>query len=93
MAEIILKIIKWSAVVGFFAGVALTFLSFMIFVIGLLMSAVSSGVIGDVIGLVQMWTPFNIGMILGWAMTGSGLYLTYKVSLMVFNYATRFMNV
>jgi hypothetical protein len=92
MAEIILQVIKWSAIVGFFAGSVLSFIALMIFVIGMLATGLNAGVVGDLIGIVQMYAPFNIGLVLGWAITASGLYLTYKVSLMIFNYATRFMN-
>lgn len=93
MAEIILKIIKWSAVVAFFAGSVLSFVSLLIYMIGLLTTALNASIIGDILALVQMWLPFNLMVLIGWTMTATALYLTYKISLFVFNHAVRFLNV
>lgn len=93
MIEAIIKVIKWSAVVAFFAGSILSFVSLMVFIVGLLATTLSTSVIGDILAIVQIWLPFNLMTLLGWVMTATGLYLTYKISLFVFNHAVRFLNV
>jgi len=75
MAEIVLKIIKWSSVIAFFAGSVLSLVSLLIYIIGMLTTALNVSIIGDILALVQIWLPFNLMVLIGWTMTATALYL------------------
>lgn len=93
MIEGLLQIIKWTAVTAFFSGIALTFLGLMLFIGSMLTIALNGTIIGDAMGIMQIWLPFNLGSLYAWLIIGSGTYITYKISLFVFNRVSRFISV
>jgi len=93
MGEVVLKIIKWSAVVTVFSSIIFTFIALVLFILSTLTVALNVTVIADIIAVVQMWLPFNIAPILLWLFTISSLYLTYKLARFVFDYSRQFLSI
>ena len=61
-------------------GIALMLL--MNFIYSALSITINASVLGDLIAILQLWSPFNVGIIITWLITVAGLYLTYRLALL-----------
>ena len=91
MVEGVIKILTWTVVFGFFAGSALALIILVMFAFGMIGVALNASILADIGHLIQMWLPFNLDELLTWVFTASGLYLTYKLASMLFDYVKRFI--
>jgi len=62
--------------------VAIALVLFLNVVISSISIVLNASVLGDIVAIIQIWTPFNIGVILNWLIAVSGLYLTYRMALL-----------
>lgn len=92
MAELAYKIMVIMAKLAFYSVMTFSVLTLITIVSSALMIALNFGVINDVIGLIQMWLPFNLGVVILWILTASFAFLTYRLSVLAVSYINGFLN-
>ena len=93
MGEIIMKIVKWTALITIISSMLFTFSALMFFILSGLVIVLSASVISDIFAIIQIWLPFNLVPVMLWLFTIASLYLTYKVARFAFDYVRQFLTV
>lgn len=52
----------------------------------------NGNVMGDLLALVQIWLPFNLSSLWAWVSVASISFVTYKLSITVYNMARNLIN-
>lgn len=90
------ELIALFARMVFRSGVILAGITAFVMLLGFAFSFVAvslnASVIGDLLALIQMWLPFNLGPLMAWLVTASVLYVAYRLSVVAVNYMSRFIS-
>jgi len=92
MGEIAINVVKWAAKIGFWSATVLAFIAVLNFIISGTQTVANQSVIGELIGIVQMWLPFNLNVVFAWLITAGGLFMTYKIARFAMHFGMRFIN-
>ena len=92
MGEVAVNVIKWAAKIGFWAGAVFAFVVLLSFIVNGVGVVVNQSIIAELMGIVQVWLPFNLAVVFGWLITATGLYFTYRLAVFVLHFAMRFIN-
>lgn len=89
VATLVLKIIARSVVIFaiVFAIIVLLNITFSAFVVGL-----NLPVLSDIFGLVQLYLPFNLNVVLLWLTTASVAYIGYRLAVLAFSLVDDFVS-
>lgn len=91
MTFAIVSILKWTAKAGFVLASIVAFIGLLNFGISMIRIGLNGSVVGDLFGLMQIWLPFNMGSLLVWLVTASGLYIAYRLTIIAFSYVETFI--
>lgn len=90
------EMIALFAKMAFRAGVIIAGLTAFIALLGFALSfiavSLNASVVGDLMALIQMWLPFNLGPLMAWLVTASVLYVSYRLTVVAVNYMSRFIS-
>ena len=92
MGEVAVNIIKWAVKIGFWSATIFAFVTLITFIISGFNVVLNQSVIGELIGIMQIWLPFNFGTVITWLLTASIMYLTYRLAVFVLHFAMKFIN-
>jgi uncharacterized paraquat-inducible protein A len=87
-----LRLLIISAKVAFISISVFAFIAVMTLLLSAIFIAINYSVLGDIHSLIQMWLPFNLGVIVLWIFTASASYLTYRLSLVAISYINAWLN-
>lgn len=76
ISTLVKSLIKFSAIIAVMMG----FIAVFTVAVSGVSVLMNKSVLNDLLSLVQMWAPFNLGPILLWLGTAAGLYITYRVA-------------
>lgn len=85
MGETAVAIAKWALKISFFSSLVIALSILIGTVTSYLIVAFNGSVLNDIFALVQVWLPFNLNVLLIWIGISATAYLTFRLSLMVFN--------
>lgn len=81
MGELIVNIIKWTIRIALVITIITAVLVLMTYIITLLNITTSNTVISDIHAIIQIWLPFNLSVVLTWAVTAGTAYITYRLAI------------
>lgn len=91
MGEVVVSVAKWALKITFFSALILA----IIVVIGLITSYLVLGfntsVLSDIFGVIQIWLPFNLNVLLLWLAVSATAYFGYRIALMSYNMLNSFI--
>jgi len=85
MGETAVTVLKFSIRISFFAVLAIALVTFFNLFLGMLVFANSSGVLTEILAIVQMWLPFDLNVVLVWFTTVFFALVAYKLAQTVLN--------
>lgn len=85
MGEVVITVAKWILKFAYFTAVLLAFMVLISLITTWLVVGFNMGVLSDIFGLVQLWLPFNLNILLAWIGVAVSAYVTYRVLVMSFN--------
>lgn len=80
MSETIKSIVYIMVKISFFLLVAVSVMILFTFGISLISVTLNQSVLGDLMGIIQIWCPFNLGTLYTWCITGSALLVAYHTT-------------
>lgn len=92
MGEVVTKIFILMGKIAFYAISIFALTVILTIVLSAIMVGLNFGVINDIVAIIQMWLPFNLGVIIAWLLTVSLAYLAYRLSVIAINYVDAFFN-
>ena len=78
--------------VGFWSASIFAFVTLITFIISGFNVVLNQSIIGELIGIVQIWLPFNLGAVLAWLITAALMYLSYRLMVFVLHFAMKFID-
>lgn len=84
--EFIIQVVKWGIKAVLLIGLFTPFIALFLFAMANINTAINQSVIGDFMGIVQIWLPFNIDVLFMWVFTSIGLFTAYKLALVVYQW-------
>lgn len=91
MGEIIVTVLKFVARFVFVFAAVVAFITLLTVSTSFVFASINQGAFGDVFAIVSMWTPFNLTVLMAWAVTASTAYIGYRLSLTAMIWANRFL--
>lgn len=88
--EIVAMFLKWAFRLGVIVAGVTAFVMLLGFALSFVAVSLNASVVGDLLALIQMWLPFNLGPLMAWLVTASVLYVAYRLSVVAVNYMSRF---
>lgn len=85
MVEIAVTVARWALKISFFTSIAIAISILIGVVSSYLIAGYNTSVLNDIFGIVQIWLPFNLNILLLWIAIAATAYLAFRLSLMVFN--------
>jgi len=85
MGEVVITVAKWILKFAYFTAVLLSFMVIISLITTWLVVGFNMGVLSDIFGLIQLWLPFNLNILLAWMSVAVTAYVTYRVLVMSFN--------
>jgi len=85
MGEVIITVAKWILKFAYFTAILLSFMVLISLITTWLVVGFNMGILSDIFGLVQLWLPFNLNILLAWIGVAVSAYVTYRVLVMSFN--------
>lgn len=82
MGEVAVQVIKWLVRFGFVMAAAGLFIGLFAIGSSIILQGVNGGALSDVIGLVNMWMPFNLSVMMFWLFTAASAYFLYRFALL-----------
>lgn len=89
MGDALIQILKWVIRLASFSTVAGALLIAFQVMYGALNVILNYEIIADGMGMIQMWTPFNLGSVFAWLITASTIYFAWRFAVIAFDYITR----
>lgn len=86
MPEVVLTVLKWLLKASFFIAIALSFIGMTGLIVQYMVVTFNATVLAEVFGMIQLWLPFNLNVILIWMGLSVTAYILYLV-------ATRLMDI
>lgn len=85
MGETAVAVAKWALKISFFSAIAIALMILLGVVTSYIVVGFNTSVLNDIFGLIQIWLPFNLNVLLVWLAVATTAYLAFRLSLMVFN--------
>lgn len=82
MGEVAVQILKWSVRISF---VMVSIFAFIVVInLGLSMAfvALNGNLLTDILAFTQVWLPFDLNVLIGWALAASVSYVAYRLTMM-----------
>ena len=86
MIDGIISIAKIAVIIVIALSAILALTTVVLFIYGAISIALNGNVITDMLYIVQMWLPFNLGPVIAWLLAIVNLYLLYKLASIVMRY-------
>lgn len=91
MGEVVIAVAKWTFKATFF----LTLVVALMVVFGIMSSylvvAYNTSVLNDLFGLIQIWLPFNLNVLLIWIVLSSSAYIAYRIAHMMYEIVSNYI--
>lgn len=91
IASIALFVIRISFTFALYATLAMLTVSLFTIVFMAVSTVISSSIIGNLITLIQIWLPFNFGIVISWLWAAATIYISIKIYYVVIGYVERFL--
>lgn len=85
MGEVAVTIAKWALKISFFSAIAISLMILLGVVTSYIIVGFNGSVLNDIFATIQIWLPFNLNVVLLWLSVAATAYLTFRLSLMIFN--------
>lgn len=89
MGELITQGVKWA----FIIGASLTFMTAITTIVSLIVSGVSTGIIGEILGVMSNCLPFSAGSVIGGVFTAGNAVLSFLVAQKLYNLTTEHVKI
>lgn len=86
MADMVLRLLIIFSKIAVYMVSIVALIVLLTIISSALMIGLNFGIINDLVALVQMWLPFNLGVIILWIVSVSVAYITYRLSLIAIAY-------
>lgn len=83
MSETVFRIFRIFILSAIYASFFISFIILINFTYSLLAVTVNNSMLGDLLALMQLWLPFNLSVMTGWAFTVVTIYLYFRAMLFV----------
>jgi len=84
--DILFRLLNITIKAGFWASVVIVFIALVTIIISGILVSLNGTVLMDLFYMTQMWLPFNLNVILTWAITITVAYFVYRVALWAFTF-------
>jgi len=91
IASVALFVIRITFTFVLYAAIAMLTVSLFTIVFMAVSTVVSSSIIGNLITLIQIWLPFNFGIMITWLWAAATVYISIKLYYVVIGYIERFL--
>lgn len=91
MGEIAINIAKWALKISFFSALAIAFSILLGVMTSYLVVGFNTSILSDIFAVIQIWLPFNLNILLIWMSLAATTYLTFRLSLMIFNLIDQYL--
>jgi len=85
MGEVLLNLLRWTAKLSFIIGLILATLVLLGVITTYMVVGFNTSVLNDIFGVLQIWLPFNLNILLIWITVATTAYLAWRLSLMAYN--------
>lgn len=85
MGETAVAIAKWALKISFFSAIAIALMILLGVVTSYMVVGFNTSILNDIFAVIQIWLPFNLNILLVWLSVAATAYLTFRLSLMIFN--------
>lgn len=86
MGEMAKLALKMAVKFAFITGALLSFIAVFLMMVSMIGVTLNIGILSDLFTIVQIWLPFNLGIMLAWVVAGVVVYFTYRLSIIALNY-------
>jgi len=91
MGEIAVAIVKWTFRITFIIGVLIGIISLISVITTYMIVGFNTTVLSDIFGIIQIWLPFNLNIVLVWLSITATAYITYRLAIMSFTLLNTFV--
>lgn len=81
----VIQVAKWSLKITFIMACILAVLVIIGVITTYFVVVLNATLLGEIFGVVQIWLPFNLNIILIWMAVAGTAYLGYRLAMMAYN--------
>lgn len=81
--EVMIKVFVWAIRFSFISMVLFATIVILNLSLSMIQVSFNIAVLNDLFGLIQLWLPFNLNVVLVWFSTASILYVMYRLSVVM----------
>lgn len=85
MGEVAVAVAKWALKLTFWMGCVISIIVMLTVMAQYLIFGFNFPIIGDLMGIIQIWCPFNIGVMFTWLTVMGTSFITYRLALMAYS--------
>jgi len=85
MGEVVITVAKWALKIAFFSAVILALIVIFGLITSYMVVGFNQSVLGDIFGIIQIWLPFNLNILLIWLALSATAYFAYRLATMAYN--------
>jgi len=88
----IITVVKFVIKSMLFGFVATSFVVVAIMLISSITVMLNQSALTDVLYIIDMWLPFNLTVLISWLISGSIIFLTYRLAVFSYRLIAEFIN-
>jgi len=85
--ELGVQLIRWGVRATFTLLAITPIIGIVLFALVAINGAIDHSILGDIIGLIQIWAPLNINALLQWVFTATGMLFAVRVAMIAYKFS------